>query len=135
MPSEDQIQTTLKKHFEAWNSGDRETWLSLWDDDVQIEDPVGGPQKSGRSAVEATWDNAFKDDATWSMHPLFVRVCGGEAALHAKNIGQVDGQEVVIESIEFWRFGRDGKVTGLRTFFAPPGGVELDPFFSKVTSK
>jgi hypothetical protein len=84
--------------------------------------------------VEATWENAFKDGATWTMSPLFVQICGGEAALHSKNVGNVGGQEIVIESVEIWGFGSSGKVNRLRTFFAPPGGVDLDPFFSKVES-
>ena len=131
MATDEQIQMTLKRHFEAWNSGDREAWLSLWEDDVQLEDPVGGPEKFGRSAVEATWDNSSKDGASWTMHPLFLRICGGEAAIHAKNVGLVGGEEIVIESLEFWEFGPTAKVKRLRTFFAPPGGVTLDPFFSK----
>ncbi len=47
MPTDEQIQKTLKTHFETWNSGDRETWLSLWEDDVRMEDPVGGPENVG----------------------------------------------------------------------------------------
>ncbi len=132
MPTDEQIQRTLKRHFESWNAGDRDTWLSLWEDDVRIEDPVGGPEKFGRRSVEATWENAFKDGATWTMSPLFVRICGGEAALHSKNVGNVGGQEIVIESIEYWSFSESGKVSQLRTFFAPPGGVDLDPFFSRA---
>ena len=100
MATDEQIQATLKQHFESWNAGEREDWLSLWQDDVQIEDPVGGPEKSGRSAVEGTWENAFKDGAVWTMHPLFVQICGGQAAIHAKNVGKVGGEEIVIESIE-----------------------------------
>ncbi len=132
MPTDEQIRMTMKRHFETWNSRDRESWLSLWQDDVEMEDPVGGPQKSGRSAVEATWENAFKDGATWTMNPVFIQICGGEAAVHVKNVGNVGGQEIVIESLEIWDFGPTGKVKGLRTFFAPPGEVELDPFFSKI---
>ncbi len=132
MPTDDQAQTTLKRHFEAWNSGDRETWLSLWQDDVVMEDPVGGPEKVGRSALEATWESSFKDGETWTMQPVFVQVCGGEAAVHVKNVGDVGGEEIVVESLEFWEFGPTGQVKRLRTFFAPPGGVDLAPFFSKV---
>ncbi len=132
MPTDEQIQMTLKTHFEAWNAKDRETWLSLWDDDVRMEDPVGGPEKLGRASVEETWDNAYQNGATWTMTPLFVQVCGGEAALHSKNVGNVGGEKIVIESIEIWGFSEAGKVNRLRTFFAPPGGVALDPFFSKA---
>ena len=132
MPTDEQARLTMKQHFAAWNSGDRESWLALWEDDVEMEDPVGGPKKQGRAAVVETWDNAFRDGATWTMTPVFVQICGGEAAAHVKNVGQVGGQEITIESLEIWEFGPTGKVKGLRTYFAPPGGVELDPFFSKV---
>jgi hypothetical protein len=99
-----------------------------------MEGPVGGPKKRGLSAVEETWDNANQEGASWTMKPIFVQICGGEAAVHVTNVGLVDGQEIIIESLEFWQFGETGRVKGLRTFFAPPGGVELDPFFSKVDS-
>ncbi len=69
------------------------------------------------------------------MNPVFVQVCGGESAIHVKNVGHVDGNEIVIESLEVWGFGSTGKVNRLRTLIAPPGDVELDPFFSKLDSK
>jgi hypothetical protein len=132
MPGDDEIQQTLKRHFEAWNARDRDTWLSLWEADVRIEDPVGGPEKRGLAAVEETWNTAFQDGQVWTMNPVFVRICGAEAALLGRSVGHVNGQEVVIESIEFWAFGPTAKVSRLRTFFETPGGVELDPYFSKL---
>ena len=33
-------------------------------------DPVGGPDKNGKIALEETWRNSFKDGHHWKIEPV-----------------------------------------------------------------
>ena len=129
MPSRERVEQTLRTHFEAWNAGDRERWLRNWRDDVVMQDPVGGPEKRGRAAVEKSWEQSFQPGHTWRLEPLFLQVCEDQAAVHVRNHGSIDGEAVVLDSIEIYWVDDDGKVFRVQTYFSPPEGRSLDPFF------
>lgn len=124
------IRSALQTHFDAWNKRDRERWIALFAVDVVLEDPVGGPQKQGRKAVEQTWDHAFSDGQEWNIEPVVQWICGNQAALHVRNAGIVGGKKVVVDSIEILDYSDDGKVVHLRSYFAPPEGVDYPDFFT-----
>ncbi len=134
MPSREQIEQTMKTHFESWNNQDKDTWINNWRDDVVMYDPVGGPNKSGIQALEDTWRNSFKDGHHWTIEPVFMQVCENQAALHVKNYGVVDNEKIELDSIEIYWIDDAGKVFQVQTYFGPPEGRTLDPFFSKVES-
>jgi ketosteroid isomerase-like protein len=129
MPSRERVEQTLRTHFEAWNAGDRERWLANWRDDVEMFDPVGGPVKRGRAAVETTWARSFQPGQRWRLEPLFLQVCENQAALHVRNHGVIDGRPLALDSIEIYWVDDDGKLFRVQTYFAPPEGRTLDPFF------
>ena len=129
MSLSEQIKSALQIHFEAWNAGDRERWVSLFAEDVILEDPVGGPEKRGLESVEETWDHAFNDRQHWDIEPVVQWVLGNEAALHVRNRGTIDGKQVVVDSIEILTYNDDGKVAHLRSYFEPPEGVDYPSYW------
>ncbi|HQR03281.1 MAG: nuclear transport factor 2 family protein [Proteobacteria bacterium] len=129
MPTKQQIQDTLKRHFTAWNGRDRTAWLANFAEDVHLEDPVGGPLKSGRKSLEATWDNSFKEGHQWTLEPRVMQVCKDQAALYVKTRGTVAGNPVELDSIEIYTVNDAGQIAQLRTYFNPPDGQALDSFF------
>jgi ketosteroid isomerase-like protein len=131
MPDTDQIQRALRTHFEAWNARERERWIANWHPDVVMEDPVGGPRKRGLAAVEASWDHSFQEGHTWRLEPIFMSICEDQAAVHVRNHGEIDGEPLVLDSIEIYTVGDDGRVVRVQTYFNPPEGRTLDPFFMK----
>lgn len=131
MPIQAQIETTLRTHFDAWNESDRERWLGNWHPDVVMMDPVGGPEKRGRRAVEESWDRSFQEGHRWRLEPIFMSICEDQAAVHVRNHGVLNGETVVLDSIEIYWVGDDGKVSRVQTYFSPPEGQTLDPFFMK----
>ena len=48
--TKEQIETTMKIHFNTWNNEQQDEWLDNWTDDVVMFDPVGGPDKNGKIA-------------------------------------------------------------------------------------
>ncbi|MAG33744.1 MAG: hypothetical protein CL908_22930 [Deltaproteobacteria bacterium] len=133
MPSREQIEKTMKTHFEAWNARDREHWLTIWREDVVIEDPVGGPEKNGIEAAKRSWEQSFQPGHEWTLEPICMQICEDQAALHIRNHGVVAGEPVELDSIEIYWVDDDGLLFKVRTYFSTPEGATLDPFFSKVT--
>jgi len=131
MPTRAQVERALRTHFEAWNAGDRARWIDNWSPEVVMEDPVGGPEKRGLKSVEESWDRSFQEGHSWRLEPIFMSICEDQAAVHVRNHGVVNAETVELDSIEIYWVGDDAKVVRVKTYFSPPEGQTLDPFFSK----
>ncbi len=134
MPTKAQIQHAMHTHFDAWNALDRSRWEQNFADDIVFEDPVGGPTKVGREAVKLSWDNSFKDGQTWRIEPLLMQICADQAACLVRSTRTGGGDKLVIEGIEVYTIDDSGKVAYIRTWFTPPEGVTLDPYFMEAHS-
>lgn len=132
MPTQQQIKLAIDNHFAAWNSHDSERWYANFADDVALEDLVGGPVKTGRSGLEKSWERSFQQGHHWRLEPLLVQICQNHAALHVKNHGEIHGQKLEIDSIEIYTVNDAGKVSQVQTYFNPPVGQVIDPFFMQV---
>jgi steroid delta-isomerase len=132
VPTTAQIEQAMATHFAAWNRGDRDAWMRNLAPDVVLEDPVGGPEKRGREALEKSWDHSFKDGQDWKIEPLFQCICASDAAHLVRSTGRVEGREIVIEGIEVYTIDDAGRIARVRTWFRPPPGEALDPYFSPV---
>ena len=115
-------------HVRAWNGRELDAWLAIFADDVELEDPVGGVPKQGRSALRTTWDRSQTADRRWELRPRRVVDCGAEAAVDLVNVGTLDGRTETVESIEIWRVDAAGLVVSVRTFFATDPTVH-DPYY------
>ncbi|HKY89755.1 MAG TPA: nuclear transport factor 2 family protein [Nevskiaceae bacterium] len=129
MPTKAQIEQAIRNHFEAWNAKDKARWLANFADGIRMEDPVGGLPKVGREALEKSWTNSFKDGHDWKLEVVVMQICADQAALHVKNHGVVDRRPVELDSIEIYTIDDAGKVAYVRTYFNPPDGQQLDPYF------
>lgn len=132
MPSKQQIESAIQQHFDAWNAKDKQRWFANFSADIVMEDPYGGPLKEGRSALEHSWENSFKDGHDWKITPLLKQICLDQAAIVVRSEGVVNGNPVTLEGIEIYTIDDDGKVCHIRTYFNPPEGAELDPYFLQV---
>lgn len=48
MPTRQQIEHAIHTHFDTWNKQDKSCWMANFAVDAVLEDPVGGPVKTGR---------------------------------------------------------------------------------------
>lgn len=132
MPTPQQIETVLHNHFDAWNSGDAERWFTNFTLDVLLEDPVGGPRKIGRQGLESSWEKSFCPGHHWRLEPLLLQICQDQAALHVRNHGAMNDRTLTVDSIEIYTVADDGRISHVRTYFNPPPGETLDPYFMQV---
>ena len=132
MPTKDQIKHAMHTHFDAWNALDRARWESNFADDIVFEDPVGGPTKVGAEAVKLSWDNSFKGDETWKIEPLLMQICADQAACLVKSTRISGNEKLEIKRIEVYTINDEGKVAYIRTWFTPPEGMVLDPYFMEA---
>jgi ketosteroid isomerase-like protein len=121
---------------------DKASWLALFADDVEYEDPPGTVASRGVEVMSThAWDGAFTAVKRWILEPVKIIECGREAQVLMRNHGSVDGLPVCVESIELWRVDDTGKVDRIRAFWEPPqdpavhdhlavagweGGTEID---------
>jgi hypothetical protein len=130
VPTSEQIEKAMETHFSAWNRKDRETWIRNFAPDIALEDPVGGPEKRGREALEKSWDRSFQGGHDWKIEPLFQCICGSEAAHLVRSTGVIDGRRIVVEGVEVYTIDDAGRIARVRTWFRAPAGESLDPYFS-----
>lgn len=132
MPSRTQIQQAVAEHFNAWNAKDKERWLANFADEIVMEDPYGGPHKEGRAALELSWDNSFKEGSEWRLNRGLTQICHDQAAVVDRIEGTYDGKPFTLDSIEIFTVDDDGKVCHIRSYFNPPEGEQLDPYFMEI---
>ncbi len=132
MPTKAQIEQAMHTHFDAFNAQDKQRWSANFASDIIFEDPIGGPKKHGPAAVELSWENSFKQGHTWRIEPLLMQICKDQAACHVRSSGAIDGKPIVVEGIEVYTIDESGKVSYIRTWFTPPEGTELDPYFMEA---
>lgn len=132
MPTRDQIEAAVQAHFDAWNAKDRQRWLANFADDIAMEDPYGGPRKEGRSALERSWEHSFKEGQEWKLERVLTQMCADQAAVVDRIQGTVEGSPVTLDSIEIYTVSEQGRICHIRTYFNPPDGQQLDPYFTQV---
>ena len=101
-PTRDQVREAVEAHCRHWNGRDQQAWESLFADDVTFDDPVGVPTKHGRQAVRDSWERSLTPGRSWTLVPTRITVCADEAAVLMRNEGDLEGDRVVIESVEIW---------------------------------
>ena len=132
----------IRSHCRHWNAMDKASWLALFADDVEYEDPPGTVASRGVEVMSThAWDGAFTAVKRWILEPVKIIECGREAQVLMRNHGSVDGLPVCVESIELWRVDDTGRVDRIRAFWEPPqdpavhdhlgvagwvGGTEID---------
>jgi ketosteroid isomerase-like protein len=129
MPTRDQVETAARTHFEAWNAADHSRWMSIWHPEVITFDPVGGPEKRGPDSIAKMWERAFQPGHSWRLEPVFMSVCGDQAAVHVLSHANLNGDIFKLESIEIYWVGDDGRIARCHTYFTPVEGHALDPYW------
>jgi ketosteroid isomerase-like protein len=127
-PTEEQVRGAVEAHCRHWNERDRDAWTALFTDDVTFDDPVGAPTKHGRDAVRDSWERSLTTGRSWRLVPTRIIVCADEAAVLMRNEGDLSGEQVVVESVEIWKVGADGRVRAVRAYFEADATVHDDYF-------
>ena len=104
---------------------DRDGWLDLFADDAVVEDPVGashfapdGQGHQGIEAITAFYDNVISMSESLKFNITQSVECGSEVA----NVGELritlpGGQSAMVQLVNIYKVGPDGKLASLRSFW------------------
>lgn len=70
----------IDSYYEAVNSGDWDAWLSLFDDDVVMDEQLGG-HIEGAASLKGAGAGIEKGYSKFQMHPEHIVVQGDEAGV------------------------------------------------------
>jgi hypothetical protein len=105
IPDRETIETFFQEMLDTWNDGDREAFLEVYrrlsPNGLRIENPVGGPIQ-GMEALEKMADGFI---GKMTAEKLTLIINGNEAAALMKNVGNFNGRDGVLETIETYQFG------------------------------
>ena len=78
----DQVRKVMQSYVQAWATGDRKLFISLFAKDARWADPVGSPEFVGIDAIGGFRDFARKDGSR-QLTPKVeeMRACGNEGIL------------------------------------------------------
>jgi ketosteroid isomerase-like protein len=114
---EDALDTRalVNKYFESVNAGDWETWLSLFDDNVVMDEQLAG-HVEGIDVLRGAVGALKKGYSRFKNYPIEV-VVEGEKAMVVWRIEAANAKGVPINAkgVNFFRFS-DGKITYMANF-------------------
>jgi uncharacterized protein len=112
---------TLRTLYKAFGDGDIGTVLGAMDDEIEWQEPTGGPYQS-QVGPQAIAENIF-GPATTQIEGFSVTldeiVDGGDVVAAIGRYGgkgASNGLDLDAEFVQVCRFGPDGKLTNLRTY-------------------
>jgi len=78
----EQVIEVMKKYVQAWGTGDKKLFLTLFAENVLWSDPVGTPEFKGLAGLEKFWDFAHQG-AGRRLSPKVeeMRACANEGIL------------------------------------------------------
>jgi len=124
VPSPTQIREIIERSYLLWNADDKDGWLAHWRSvtpgEHLLEDPIGTPPKRGWDILEEVWDRTSRDRLYVTTKKIIV--CAKEGVAVCDTAGRVRGQDVLIESVDLYKFGEDGS-THVRSFWEIPAGL------------
>jgi hypothetical protein len=108
----DRLRSFLLTQVEAWNAGERERCLGLYDEisggRYFLEFPIGAEEVPGRPVIEQLWEG-MQATTRLTIDHIAVSEDGREAALYVRNVhAHDDGGSETNVSIEVYRLAEDG---------------------------
>jgi steroid Delta-isomerase len=107
----------VNTYLEALPNGDVETIVGLYAHDAHIEDPVGSPRVEGHDAIRAFYGRSIQAiSGARLLGPI--RVAGQEVAFPFEITMQYNGQMLVMDIIDTFRFDTQGRIVEMRAFWS-----------------
>src|SRR3546814_308551 len=109
----------IAEHCKTLSNRDKEGWLSLWADDVVLEDPVGVDTFRGIDALRTTFWKFIEDLSPMKLWiERDVIVCGNEAIAILHGVVTKEGTlHHVGPIVDHFTFNDDGKIKMMRAFW------------------
>lgn len=116
MPSAEQMTAAVHAYIDGFARGDPEAIAALFADDASVEDPVGTPVKHGIAEIREFYTGSMSTGATLEL--LGDPRCAGDHVAFPFAVKlDFGGQKSIIEVIDTFRIGDDGKILEMRAFW------------------
>jgi steroid delta-isomerase len=125
MPStkDDQIADTIRRYVSLLASGSTDDLLELFAEDATVEDPVGSDVRAGRNEIREFFSTLQQLERQTEL--VLLRVAGNEAAFSFTITFKAGDTPMRLQPIDTMTFDRDGKITSVRSYFAPADLAEV----------
>lgn len=117
MPSTSQIAAAVAEYVSLLGKGSGKEIGALYDESATLEDPAGGPVRTGR--VDITDFYSALDNVTTTAELITIRISGNSAAFHMRVATTMPDQVVTIEPIDVMTFNDEGLITSMRAYWGP----------------
>ena len=122
-PTREQLERWARGYTSLWNAGDKAAWVRNWKSvapgDFRMLDPVGTPERRGFEECALKPYDLFQPGLRLVVRDATRFICANEVAWVMENHFTVEGELIVMRSIEEFRFDADGSVS-IRTFYDVP---------------
>jgi ketosteroid isomerase-like protein len=117
----------VDKYFETVNAGDWDTWLTLFDDNIVMDEQLAG-RIEGVETLKGGIAGLKKGYSKFQNHPLHVVVQGNEASVvwHIE-AANASGVPIDAKGTNYFQM-KDGKITYMANFHDT---VPFDPFVNQ----
>lgn len=125
MPSTkgDQIADTIRRYVSLLATGSTDDLLELFAEDATVEDPVGSDVRAGRNEIREFFSTLQQLERQTEL--VLLRVAGNEAAFSFTITFKAGDTSMRLQPIDTMTFDRDGKITSVRSYFAPADLAEV----------
>jgi steroid delta-isomerase len=110
--------------LEATKAHDRDAWLSIWEDDGSIQDPVGvsdldptGLGHRGIKAITLFWDDVISKTGNFEYEIERSYTCGDEVAVAVNFQISTGATSRDMDVINIYKRSPSGKLASLRSFW------------------
>lgn len=120
---DDQIVEVIRRYVSLLATGSTDDLLELFAEDATVEDPVGSDVRTGRNEIREFFSTLQQLERQTEL--VLLRVAGNEAAFSFTITFKVGDTPMRLQPIDTMTFDRDGKITSVRSYFAPADLVEV----------
>ncbi|MDV7193520.1 nuclear transport factor 2 family protein [Mycolicibacterium fortuitum] len=121
--SDDQIAEVIRRYVSLLATGSTDDLLELFAEDATVEDPVGSDVRAGRNEIREFFSTLQQLERQTEL--VLLRVAGNEAAFSFTITFKAGDTPMRLQPIDTMTFDRDGKITSVRSYFAPADLAEV----------
>lgn len=120
---DDQIVEVIRRYVSLLATGSTDDLLELFAEDATVEDPVGSDVRAGRNEIREFFSTLQQLERQTEL--VLLRVAGNEAAFSFTITFKAGDTPMRLQPIDTMTFDRDGKITSVRSYFAPADLAEV----------
>jgi len=119
------IEQTIRRFYDGCNEANAEKMRSCLAPDAVHFFPAGAPQgrfDGAEDIIEAWKKSIAENDSRWTIDRMLIDDSLGEAVVEWTHFKPRLG--VYVRGDEWYRFGKDGRITEIRAYYACPTAAE-----------